>query len=60
MAYPVRTTPFTVFETGKGQGIFLYVASESTEGARAMQAIKFSVFGQEYKLLKKKKNEDPM
>ena len=33
----------------------MHVACESAEGARAMQAFKFSVFGQEYKLLKKKR-----
>ena len=32
----------------------MHVACESAEGARAMQAFKFSVFGQEYELLKKK------
>ena len=33
----------------------MHVASETTEGARAMQAFKFNVLGQEYKLLKKKR-----
>ena len=32
----------------------MHVACESAEGARAMQAFKFSVFGQKYELLKKK------
>ena len=32
----------------------MHVACESAEGARAMQAFKFSVFGQDYNLLKKK------